>query len=149
MDKFEISNYNTFLLGNRIYVSKLMLNLSMKILTFSATINAIITLWLVLLNLWLVVICTPCIVNPGPVISGLYQNARGFVPFRGLNETVLRLSTTKLYDIQSSVYSKDPGLLILNETLLPLDHNDNEILSDDCFKLIRLDRSDETHPYDP
>ena len=92
-----------FLLGNRIYVSKLMRNLSMKRLTFSATISAIITLWLVLLNLLLIVICNPGIVNPGPVISGLYQNARGFVPFRGLNETVLPLSTTKLHDFQSSV----------------------------------------------
>ena len=149
MDQFEISNYNTFLLGNRIYVSKLMRNLSMKRLTFSATISAIITLWLVLLNLLLIVICNPGIVNPGPVISGLYQNARGFVPFRGLNQTVLPLSTTKLHDFQSSVYSRDPGLLILNETWLSSDHYDNEILSEDCFKLFRLDRSDKTHPYDP
>ena len=88
-------------------------------------------------------------VNPGPVISGLYQNARGFVPFRGLNETVLPLSTTKLHDFQSYVYSRDPGLLILNETWLSSDHYDNEILSEDCFKLFRLDRSDKTHPYDP
>ena len=138
-----------FLLGNRIYVSKLMRNLSMKRLTFSATISAIITLWLVLLNLLLIVICNPGIVNPGPVISGLYQNARGFVPFRGLNQTVLPLSTTKLHDFQSSVYSRDPGLLILNETWLSSDHYDNEILSEDCFKLFRLDRSDKTHPYDP
>ena len=121
----------------------------MKRLTFSATISAIITLWLVLLNLLLIVICNPGIVNPGPVISGLYQNARGFVPFRGLNETVLPLSTTKLHDFQSSVYSRDPGLLILNETWLSSDHYDNEILSEDCFKLFRFDRSDKTHPYDP
>ena len=56
------------------------------------------------------VICYPGIVNPGPVIPGLYQNARGFVPFSGLSETVLPLSTTKLHDFQSSVYSRDPGL---------------------------------------
>ena len=65
-----------------------MRNLSMKILTFSATISAIVTLRLVLLNLLLIVICNPGIVNRGPVISGLYQNARDFVPFRDLNETV-------------------------------------------------------------
>ena len=67
----------------------------MKRLTFSATISPIITLWLVLLNLLLIVICNAGIVNPGLVLSGLYQNTRGFLLFRGLNETPLPLSTTK------------------------------------------------------
>ena len=69
-----------------------------------------------LLNLLIIVICNPHIVNPGPVISDCIRM---------------------------------PVVLILNETWLSSDHSDNEILSEDCFKLFRLDGSDKTHPYDP
>ena len=59
------------------------------------------------------------------------------------------LDTAKLQDLQSSVYSKNPALVILNEIWLSPDHSDNEILSDNFYKLYRLDRSEETHPHDP
>ena len=39
--------------------------------------------------------------------------------------------------------------MILNETWLSSDHFDNETLSEDYFKLLRLDRSYKTHPHDP
>ena len=44
------------------------------------------------MNLVLIILCYPGIVNPGPVLSGLFMNVRGFVPFSGLNEAVLPLS---------------------------------------------------------
>ena len=37
--------------------------------------------WIMTLKLLLLIICYPGILNPGPVISGLYQNVRGYVPF--------------------------------------------------------------------
>ena len=83
------------------------------------------------------------------MISGLYQNVRGFVPFRELNESVLSLSTTKLQDFQSYLFSKNPGLVILNETWLSNEHFDNEIFPNNSYKVFRLDRYSKTHPHDP
>ena len=104
---------------------------------------------LVVMNLLLIIICYPGILNPGPVITGMFQNVRGFVPFSTLNEPVLPLSTTKLQDFQSYVFGSDPGLVVLNETWLSNDHFDNEILPDRAYKIFRLDRSAKTHPFVP
>ena len=136
-----------FLYRKRFLVLKFLRRLRKK--GFLDTICAILTFWIVSLNLILIIICYPGILNPGPVITGLYQNVRGFVPFRGLHETVMPLSATKLQDFQSYVYDKEPGLVVLNETWLSSDHSDNEILSEQFYKVFRLDRSDKTHPFDP
>jgi hypothetical protein len=138
-----------FLYRKRFFVTKSMRKLLKRKMRFFDAICAFFTLWLVTLNMILIIICYPGILNPGPVITGLYQNVRGFVPFRGLSETVLPLSSSKLQDFQSYVYSEDPALVVLNETWLSSDHSDNEILPENFYKVFRLDRSDKTHPYDP
>ncbi len=115
-----------------------------------ATIFAsIFSIWLAMMNMLLIVVCYPGILNPGPVITGIFQNVRGFVPFSALNESVLPLSTAKLQDFQSYVFNFDPGLVVLNETWLSADHFDNEILPDSAYTIFRKDRSAKSHPFDP
>ena len=102
-----------------------------------------------LANLRLIVICYPAILNPGPIISGLYQNIGGFIFFQELNKSILPLSITKLHKFQSYLFDKKPGLVILNETWLSKEHLDKEIFPKNSYKVFRLDRSSKTHPYDP
>ena len=130
-------------------VTKFFPSFKNKGVTLFATLSSLFTVWLFSMNLVLLIICYPCIVNPGPVVSGLFMNVRGFVPFSGLNETVLPLNQSKILEFQSSVFSKDPGIIILNETWLSNDHSDNEILPDRSYKIYRRDRSEKSHPYDP
>ena len=116
-------------------LSKLIKDLSKKKMKIFCRISIFFTIWVMTINIFLIVICSPIILNPGPVITGLFQNVRGFVPFQKLNEKVLPSDTAKLQDLQSSVYSRNPALVILNETWLSPDHSDNEILSDNFYKL--------------
>ena len=112
-----------FLFKNRSFIARRLRKLAKsKINYVGSIISFFFSFWLMSLNLLLIIICYPGILNPGPVISGLYQNVRGFVPFRGLNESVLPLSATKLQDFQSYVFNKDPGFVVLNETWLSSDH---------------------------
>ena len=114
----------------------------------STIFGCFLSYWFVTLNLLLIIICYPGILNPGPMISGLYHNVMGFVPFRDLNESVLPLSATKLQDFQSYLFNRNPGLVVLNETWLSNDPSDNEIFPNDSYKVFRLVRSTKTHPYD-
>ena len=138
-----------FLYSKKALSSKLIKNLSKKEMKIFCRISIFFTIWVMTINIFLIVICSPIILNPGPVITGLFQNVRGFVPFQKLNERVLPTDTAKLQDLQSSVYSRNPALVILNETWLSPDHSDNDILSDNFSKLYRLDRSEKNRPYDP
>ena len=51
-----------------------------------SNIGMYLSYWVTLLNLILIVITHPCIINPGPSkdLTVLYQNVRGFVPFTAL-----------------------------------------------------------------
>ena len=69
--------------------------------------------WLTSMNLFLIVVCFPCIQNPGPMISVVYQNVRGFVPFSGLGETVPPLDVNKLQEFQTFIFDKNPGIVVL------------------------------------
>ena len=47
--------------------------------------------WLSMLNLYLIVMCNPSIINPGPVnnfgsLSIYYQNVQGLIPFSSLSD---------------------------------------------------------------
>ena len=111
-----------------------------------------LTIWTCLLNLMLIVLCNPSIVNPGPPneknITVMYQNVRGFVPFSCLGDSVMSLSTDKIIEFQSYVYNENPDVVILNETWLSKEHLDNELFPNDTYKVFRLDRSNKTHPPD-
>ena len=109
----------------------------------------ILSYWLAALNLILIVVCNPAILNPGPLISGVFQNVRGFVPFSGLGENILPLDVTKVQEFQSYIFDKNPGIVVLNETWLSNEHFDNEIFPNDTYRVFRLDRSLRSHPPDP
>ena len=89
------------------------------------------TLWLSLINFLLIIICNPAITNPGPSeqknkLSVLYHNLRGFVPPDDLGKPDPMLNIDKLLKFQSYVYRTKPDILILNETWLSKNINDNE-----------------------
>ena len=112
------------------------------------------TYWIACLNLVLIIICNPVIVNPGPTqgnrnLSVLYQNIRGFVPPTELPESNPMLNTQKLIDFQSYIFENKPDIVILNESWLSININDSEIFPNQIYKVFRLDRSRKTHPVDP
>ena len=114
-----------------------------------------VTFWVVCLNLTLVLISNMSLLNPGPGktnknVSVVYHNVRGLVPFTELRKKNRRmLDTTKLHELNSFVYEKEPDIVILNETWLSKEHLDEEILPTSAYKIFRLDRSRKTHPPDP
>ena len=95
------------------------------------------------------------LLNPGPSktnknISVVYHNTRGLVCFSELSKKGQRLlDTTKVLELNSFIYEKEPDIIILNETWLSKEHLDDEILPSSAYKIFRLDRSRKTHPCDP
>ena len=108
-------------------------------------------LWISIINLCLIIITNPSLLNPGPVknMSVLYQNVQGFVPICALNDINPNLNMTKLLEFQSYVYQHKPDIVVLNETWLKPSINNSEILDDKVYNSFRLDRSPYTHPQDP
>ena len=111
----------------------------------------IFTLWITALNLIVIVICNPTISNPGPKpkLSVLYQNVRGFIPPSELGLPNPMLNGNKLSEFQTYIMDKKPDIVILNETWLSKNINDNEILPSQSYKVFRLDRTQKSHPMDP
>ena len=65
--------------------------------------------WVASINLFLIVIVNPCIVNPGPPqalpnISVLFQNVRGLIPWTDLGKPSPMLSSTKLAELQAYIF---------------------------------------------
>ena len=112
------------------------------------------TLWIFLLNIILIVISNPTIVNPGPPekeskVSVAYHNVQGFVPLNDLGNPNPMLDTDKIIDFQSYLAHKKPDIVLLNETWLSENIEDSEIFPNQSYKVFRLDRSQKTHPFDP
>ena len=114
------------------------------------------TLWLVSINLFLIVIVFPAIVNPGPTknpncpnISVLFQNVRGLIPFGDLGKPSPMLDNTKLFELQEYIYLNNIDIVILNETWLINDIKNNEIFPSNLYNVYREDRSTNTYPPDP
>ena len=109
------------------------------------------SIWICSINLILIIITTPSIVNPGPTgsLSVLYQNVQGFINLNDLNKTHPPLNMTKLLEFQSFVYSAKPDIIILNETWLCKSILDSEIFPNNSYKVFRRDRTLLTHPLDP
>ena len=82
----------------------------------------LLSFWLVSMNLLLIAIVNPSIINPGPTnntnISVIYQNVRGLIPFNYVGKHSPMLDNTKLFELQSYVYSNKIDIVILNETWL-------------------------------
>jgi hypothetical protein len=109
-----------------------------------------IIMWLSLLNFLLISIVNPSMLNPGPNnLSVLYQNVRGLVPFSHLRYDNPSLDVNKILELQSFVAIEKPDIVALNETWLKPSIGNNEIFSDNQYKIFRADRSKKTHPPDP
>ena len=111
-----------------------------------------LTLWTATLNLILIVICNPSIINPGPAqknISVLFQNVRGLISPTELGKPNPLLINNKLCEFKSYMFDKKPDIVILNETWTCKNINDNEIFPNQAYKIFRQDRSQNTHPFDP
>ena len=100
-----------------------------------------------LLNLLLIVITNPCIVNPGPQsvsnIKVSYCNAQGFILMSSMKGNQPIFQTRKLLDFQSFLHFKKPDIVLINETWLNEHINSNEIVGEEYYKTFRVDRTDE------
>ena len=94
-----------------------------------------------LINLLLVVIVNPSLLNPGPDISVAYCNAQGLILGTSMRGNMPIFQTNKLMHLQSHVHYSRPDILILNETWLNEHIHINEIIQEDFYKSFRLDRS--------
>ena len=108
-------------------------------------------IWLYLLNLMLIVIANPAIVNPGPGsnLSVYFQNVQGLIPFGELKNDHPMLDNTKCLELSTFLHESKTDIAVLNETWLKSTILDSEILPTDKYKMYRCDRTIKTHPPDP
>ena len=101
------------------------------------------------LNLLIVAVINPSIVNPGPKkLSVLYNNIQGFINTRDLASDSPPLNMTKTHEINGYIFTNKPDIILMNETWLKRSISSNQILPDN-YKVFRVDRSPKSHPYDP
>ena len=97
-----------------------------------------------MLNLMLIVICNPNILNPGPNstsrINVCYANVQGFIPFTQLKEKHPELCKLKVLELNTYLSSVKPAVIVLNETWLKKSILDNEIIFNQTYKVFRRDR---------
>ena len=108
-------------------------------------------IWTFTMNLILVTVANPSILNPGPGsnLSIYYQNVQGLIPFGQLKDSNPILDVTKVLEISTHVNRNKVDIVILNETWLKRSVLDNEILSSAQFKIFRKDKTAWSHPPDP
>ena len=117
--------------------------------SLSGCLIKVYSIWLVSLNMILILLTIPNIVNPGPLkdLNILYHNADGFVDLRNKSPSPI-LFTSKIADFQGYLFSEKPDVVILNETWLNSAIRDSEIFPNDSYKVFRRDRSNFSHPPD-
>ena len=108
-----------------------------------------------LLNIILIVISNPSLLNPRPNhnnnnnnnnnntnnnINVCYSNVQGFIPFTKLKEKHPELCKIKILELNTYLSSEKPGIIILNETWLKKYILDNEIIYNQSYKIFRRDR---------
>ena len=104
-----------------------------------------------IINLTLIVLVTPSIVNPGPSnrssvqpdIKVAYCNAQGFILMSSIRGNQPIFQTNKLLDFQSFLHIEKPDIVVVNETWLNEHINNNEIVDEQYYKCYRSDRSTE------
>ncbi len=105
---------------------------------------------LLTLNLLLIAISNPSLMNPGPSnLSIYYQNTQGLIPFSCLGESHPILDRTKIYELNAHINETKPDIILLTETWLKRCINDQEVIHDTVYNVIRNDRSQVSHPADP
>ena len=112
---------------------------------------SVLILWIFGLNIILITVINPGIVNPGPNnnLKVYFQNVQGLIPFGELKNDHPMLDTTKCFELLSYLKNSKIDIAILNETWLKKSILDNEVLPASQFKIFRCDRSKRTHPADP
>ena len=118
--------------------------------TFMQSLSNKYTFYTTMINLILIVIVTPSIVNPGPVsnnsnksLSIAYCNAQGLILMSSMKCQAPIFQTNKLLELQSFIHLNSPDLIIINETWLNDRINSNEIVNEQFYKTFRLDRTAE------
>ena len=113
----------------------------------ASLLNNSFLFFLSLLNLLLIVIATPSIVNPGPFprskVSVVYCNAQGLIMMSSIRSNEPIFQTNKLMELQSYLHVEKPDIAIINETWLNEHVNSNEIVKDELYKCLRHDRTAE------
>ena len=105
------------------------------------------------INLILIVLATPSIVNPGPnpkarPLTIFYNNVQDLIDIRDLKSKEPQLNMTKLYKLHGHIFTTKPDVIILNETWLKKSILDTQVLPQN-YKIRRVDRTRKTHPWDP
>ena len=101
-------------------------------------------LYITMLNLILIVLTNPCILNPGPQAPNIkvsYCNAQGLIMMSSMRGRQPIFQTNKLLDFQSYIHLNKPDLVILNETWLNEYINTSEIVGEEYYKAFRKDRT--------
>ena len=130
------------------------INIFLYSLYLSYLLNTLASNWLSMLNLYLIIIYNPSIVNPGPVNNNLgslsvyYQNVQGLIPFSSLSDKNPKFDETKICELQNYIYESLPDVLILNETWLKPSIDNSEIFPSHLYHTFKSDRSQNTHPRD-
>ena len=102
----------------------------------------IYSIWLLSLNLLLIILTIPNIINPGPVkeLNVLYHNVEGFVNLRDKSPSP-QLFNSKVIDFQGHILHEKPDIVMLNETWLKSPVLDSEIFPNNGYKVFRRDKS--------
>ena len=102
---------------------------------------------------FLIVISNISLLNPGPqTIQGLncfFHNIHGLVTYNTLGLTSPDLKITKILELQAYIFENKPDIIILNETWLKPAIKSEEIIPGGSYKILRRDRSSDSHPTDP
>ena len=123
------------------------INIFLYSLYLSYLLNTLASNWLSMLNLYLIIIYNPSIVNPGPVNNNLgsfsvyYQNVQGLIPFSSLSDKNPKFDETKICELQNYIYESLPDVFILNETWLKPSIDNSEIFPSHLYHTFRSDRS--------
>ena len=122
-------------------------------------IEASLLFYVTIMNIILIVICNCSLLNPGPSTTPVkdsnlkvfYQNVHGLLTYSSLGSKNPVLNITKVFEFQSYIANNHPDIhiVVLNETWLKASINDTEIFPNNDYKILRLDRSPDSHPPDP
>ena len=88
-----------------------------------------LSMWVYLMNLALVTVVNPGMLNPGPGsnLSVYFQNIQGLVPFSQLGNSNPMLDVTKCFELKSHLNAAKIDIAVMNETWLKKSILDNEI----------------------
>ena len=98
------------------------------------------------LNLSLITIVNPSLLNPGPKLSIFYQIVQGFIPVSYLKHEHPILNDTKVLELNSYLNELEPDIVLLNETWLKKSISNGEVIYCNNYKTFRYDRCTASHP---